>query len=156
MRDLFDEGYNNRETGHASRHAKRQDDASRPYAGYWAKFNRENDFHFNYETQRTTWFSGLPGLWVQDAACQSGLSPIYDRTKERLGVSDSGIVVARRSLLEAVRAHRDKGVVPAGINNPALFMVRAVSLQLAPEEAWSDAGRQHMTAHLGTGFGYVP
>ena len=49
MRDLFDEGYNNRETGHASRHAKRQDDASRPYAGYWTKFNRENDFHFNYE-----------------------------------------------------------------------------------------------------------
>jgi hypothetical protein len=35
-------------------------------------------------------------------------------------------------------------------------MVRAVSLHLAPEEAWSDAGRQHMTARLGAGFGYVP
>jgi phthalate 4,5-dioxygenase len=65
-------------------------------------------------------------------------------------------VVARRTLLEAVRAHRDKGVAPAGVNNPDLFMVRAVSLQLAPEEAWSDAGRTHMTARLGTGFGYVP
>ena len=134
----------------------RRDDQSVPYAGYWTKFARETDFHFNYETQQTTWFSGLPGLWVQDAACQSGLGPIYDRTRERLGVSDSGIVVARRTLLEAVRAHRDKGVAPAGVNNPDLFMVRAVSLQLAPEEAWSDAGRTHMTARLGTGFGYVP
>ncbi|MFZ0836712.1 MAG: Rieske 2Fe-2S domain-containing protein, partial [Xanthobacteraceae bacterium] len=35
MRDLFEEGYNNRETGHASRHAKRHDDVSQPYAGYW-------------------------------------------------------------------------------------------------------------------------
>ena len=71
-------------------------------------------------------------------------------------MSDSGIVVARRSLLEAVRAHRDKGIAPAGVNNPDLFMVRAVSLQLAAEETWSDAGRQHMTARLGAGFGYVP
>jgi len=59
-------------------------------------------------------------------------------------------------LLEAVRAHRDKGAVPSGISNPDLFMVRAVSLHLAPEEVWSDAGRQHMTARLGAGFGYVP
>jgi phthalate 4,5-dioxygenase len=156
MRHVFDEGHNNRESGHASRHAMRRDDPSVPYAGYWTKFARETDFHFNYETQQTTWFSGLPGLWVQDAACQSGVAPIYDRTREGLGVSDSGIVVARRTLLEAVRAHRDKGVAPAGVNNPDLFMVRAVSLQLAPEEAWSDAGRTHMTARLGTGFGYVP
>jgi phenylpropionate dioxygenase-like ring-hydroxylating dioxygenase large terminal subunit len=156
MRDVFEEGHNNRESGHASRHAMRHDDPSVPYAGYWTKFNRESDFHFNYQTQQTTWFSGLPGLWVQDAACQSGVAPIYDRTTERLGVSDSGIVVARRSLLEAVRAHRDEGVAPAGVNNPDLFMVRAVSLQLAPEEAWSDVGRPHMTARLGAGFGYVP
>ena len=71
----------------------RTDDAGRPYAGYWTSFTRENDFKLDYESQLTTWFSGIPGLWVQDAACQSGLGPVFDRTRERLGVSDSGIVV---------------------------------------------------------------
>jgi phthalate 4,5-dioxygenase len=154
MRQLFDEGYNERETGHASKHAMRHDDQSLPYAGYWTKFSRGNEFRFNYQAQKTTWFSGLPGLWVQDAACQSGLAPIYDRTKETLGVSDSGIVVARRALLEAVRTFSEKGMTPAGVGNPDLFMVRAVSLQLSRDESWSEAGRQHMTARLGAGFGY--
>jgi hypothetical protein len=52
MRDVFDEGHHNRETGHASRHALRDDDPSVPYAGYWTKFNRGNDFRFNYESRR--------------------------------------------------------------------------------------------------------
>jgi phthalate 4,5-dioxygenase len=135
----------------------REDDASRPYAGYWTRFSRENDFKLDYESQRTTWFSGIPGLWVQDAACQSGLGPIYDRAHERLGVSDSGIVMARRVLLEAAKAHRQNGRVPATVTNPDLSMVRAVSLQLTPEESWSGpSGRQYMTAELGKGFGYTP
>ena len=64
-----------------------------PYAGYWTKYNPQNGFQFDYEAQQTTWFSGLPGLWVQDGACQSGVSPIFDRTKEK-------------SLLRAIPASR--------------------------------------------------
>jgi phthalate 4,5-dioxygenase len=156
-RKLFEEGWKGRETGHPSRGGLREDDATRPYAGYWTKFTRENDFQFDYQSQLTTWFSGVPGLWVQDAACQGGNGPIFDRTKEKLGVSDSGIVMARRVLLEAAKAYAQNGTVPAVIDRPDLSMVRAVALHLAADQSWSDEhGRQLMTAGVGKEFGYTP
>ena len=104
--------------------------------------------------RNTAWFSGLPGLWVQDAACQTGIAPIYDRTKEHLGVSDTGIATTRRLLLESVAAYRDRGIKPAGVDDPDIFMVRAVSLRLPEGASWVDQGREHMRARLGAGFGY--
>ena len=120
-----------------------------PYADYWTKFTRENGFQFDYQSQVDTWFSGLPGLWVQDGACQSGIRPIFDRTKEHLGSSDTGIVMTRRLLLEAVSAYRDRGIKPSGVTDPDTFMVRAVSLTLPETTSWVDFGRPHMTAKLG-------
>jgi phenylpropionate dioxygenase-like ring-hydroxylating dioxygenase large terminal subunit len=152
---IFDEGHNGRETGHASRNGMRQDDIGRPYAGYWTKFTRENDFQFNYESQLTTWYSGLPGLWVQDVACQAGISAIADRTKEMLGVTDSGIVIVRRALLEAIRAHAQSGAVPSVVLEPDLSMIRAVGIKLPPSENWwGDGTNNYMIAELGKGFGY--
>ncbi len=155
-RQLFDEGHNGRETGHASRHAYEQKNPAVPYADYWTKFNPATSYHFDYESQQTTWFSGLPGLWVQDAACQSGLTPIYDRTTENLCSSDTGIVMTRRLLLESLAAYRDRQIKPEGANNPDIFMARAVSLRLPEGTPWADAGREHMQAKLGSGFGYEP
>jgi phthalate 4,5-dioxygenase oxygenase subunit len=80
-RKVFVEGHMGRETGHPSRDAYVPRPETQPYAKYWTKFNNETSFHFNYDAQTKTWFSGLPGLWVQDAACQSGVAPIYDRSK---------------------------------------------------------------------------
>jgi len=154
-RKLFEEGYDGRETGHPSRSGMRDADPSVPYSDYWTKFNPENDFQLNYESQVTKWFSGLPGLWVQDAACQC-LTPIYDRTKEKLGVSDAGIVMTRRVLLEAIAAYQQHGTIPNTAVDPDAFMVRSVALQLADDESWVESGREPMTARLGAGFGYEP
>lgn len=153
-RQLFQEGHEGRETGHASRHCYVEKSPATPYADYWTKFNPAENFRFNYESQQTTWFSGLPGLWVQDAACQTGISPIYDRTSENLCSSDTGIVMTRRYLLESLTAYRERGIKPQGVSDPDIFMVRAVSLQLPEDTAWQDAGRPHMQARLGEGFGY--
>ncbi len=155
-REILSEGHRGRETGHASRHCFDPKPATTPYADFWTKFTPENGFAFDYEAQRTTWFSGLPGLWIQDAACQSGVMPIYDRTQENLCVTDAGIVVTRRFLLDAVQAHRASGVRPAGADDPESFMVRAVSLTLPAEADWQEAGAEHMTARLGKDFGYSP
>jgi phthalate 4,5-dioxygenase oxygenase subunit len=154
MRQLFTEGHNGRETGHASRHARMPRAPTTPYADYWTRFNINTAFEIDFESQRTTWFSGLPGLWVQDAACQTGVAPIYDRTQENLCASDTGIVMARRLLLETATALRDRGVRPQGVAEPDVFMVRAVSLRLPDGTPWADAGGTHMTARLGAGFGY--
>jgi phthalate 4,5-dioxygenase oxygenase subunit len=92
---------------------------------------------------------------VQDGACQSGIRPIFDRSKEHLGSSDTGIVMTRRLLLEAVSAYRDRGIQPSGVTDPDIFMVRAVSLTLPETTSWADFGRPHMTARLGADFGYA-
>jgi phthalate 4,5-dioxygenase oxygenase subunit len=93
-------------------------------------------------------------LWVQDGACQSGVSPIFDRTRENLCSSDTGIAMTRRLLLETLGAYRDHGTRPKGVTDPDVFMVRAVSLRLPPEDRWADVGAPFMRAQLGADFGY--
>ncbi len=155
-RELLAEGHRGRETGHASRHCYAPKPSSAPYADFWTKFTPENGYGFDYESQRTTWFSGLPGLWIQDAACQSGVAPIQDRSTENLCVSDAGIQVTRRFLLDAVKALRDDAAPPAGARDPETFMVRAVSLTLPRDADWRADGAEHMRARLGKDFGYAP
>ena len=98
----------------------------------------------------------MPGLWVQDAACQSGVAPILDRTREHLGTSDSGIARTRRTLLEAVRRLRDDDIRPASADQPQSFMRRAISITVPAGANWQEAGEQPMQARLGAGFGYEP
>jgi phenylpropionate dioxygenase-like ring-hydroxylating dioxygenase large terminal subunit len=153
-RQIFEEGHNGRESGHASRHSLVEHPVTVPYSGYWTKYNPQNGFQFDQKAQETTWFSGLPGLWVQDGACQSGVAPIYDRTKENLCSSDTGIAMTRRLLLETLGAYRDHGTRPKGVTDPDVFMVRAVSMRLPPEDSWVDVGAPFMRAQLGADFGY--
>lgn len=155
-RELFEAGHNGRETGHASRDCYAAKSPATPYADFWTRYSPEAGYAFDYATQQTTWFSGLPGLWVQDAACQSGIAPVYDRTQEHLCVSDMGIVMTRRFLLDSVAAHQERAVKPRGVDSPDTFMVRAVSLTLPVGTPWAEAGRDFMQARLGADFGYAP
>ena len=107
-RVILEEGFKGRETGHASRSCYEDKPASTPYADFWAKFNPENGYHFNYAAQESTYSSGLPGLWVQDAACQSDVMPIYDLTMENLCVSDAGVASTRHLLLEVLYDYHNK------------------------------------------------
>jgi phenylpropionate dioxygenase-like ring-hydroxylating dioxygenase large terminal subunit len=154
-RKLFAEGHAGRETGHPSAAAFAPRPVTFPYAKYWTRFNLQNGFLFNYDAQKKTWFSGLPGLWVQDAACQSGAAPIYDRSKEHLGISDTGIAMTRRLLLENVRKFQAGEPCLAAPDQPDLWMVRAISLTLPAGAPWQDEGHEHMTARLGADFGYA-
>ncbi|WP_417626537.1 Rieske 2Fe-2S domain-containing protein [Pararhodobacter aggregans] len=153
-RDIFVNGHKGRETGHASVNALEDKGALVPYGRYISKYRRETGYLFDPEAQRTTWFSGLPGLWVQDAACQSGVLRIYDRTLEHLCTSDTGIAMTRRMLLETAHAFAESGQRPERFADPDLYMVRAVSMKLPKDQPWDEAGRGPMTARLGEGFGY--
>lgn len=153
MRELFEEGHRGRETGHVSRRG-RQAPARGPYALYQTRFRPDNDFEFDHESQVSTYFSGLPGLWIQDAACQSGAGPIMDRTAEHLCSSDAGLAVVRRALLAAIRGLRDEGVEPVSVHDPEQLMVRAVAMRLKEDESWFEGTQEAMQAKLGAGFGY--
>lgn len=155
-RAVFSNGHAGRETGHPSAQAYDPAPVTEPFAKYRTRFRRDNAYGFNYELQRNTWFSGVPGLWVQDAACQSGVTPIYDRSQERLGTTDTGIVQARKLLLDSLRRLEQEQRAPASASDPAQFMVRAVSLTLPAQAHGLRDGAEFTRARLGQGFGYTP
>jgi len=149
-------GKGGRETGHPSDQAFEERPVTTPYPRYWSKYNRANAYHFSYEMQVKQFNSGMPGLWIQDAACQSGVMPVYDRTKEHLGSTDLGIARTRRFLLEALRRLEADGQRPAPAAAPASFMWRAISITVDEGADWKQAGAGFMRARLGADFGYTP
>jgi len=105
--------------------------------GAWRpKARRENDYFFSRELQRTKFFSGIPEFWAQDAAVQEGMGPIYDRTQERLGLSDSGIVQVRRRLIEGAKAFMAEAAPPPGVLNPDWYRVRGAAAILPKSGDW--------------------
>lgn len=153
---LFRNGHRGRETGHASDGSFEPRPVTVPFHRYWSRYHRDNAYRFDYRLQVDTYNSGLPGLWVQDAACQSGVSPIYDRSQEHLGTSDTGIVRTRRLLFDALRRLQADGQRPASVDDAQLFMVRAVSLTVPSGGDWATLGEEFMRARLGKDFGYEP
>ena len=154
VREVLEQGHKGRETGQASVNCYEPKPLPTPYGDFYTRFRPDNAFGFDYESQQSSWFSGMPGLWVQDAACQAGVAPVYDRTQENLCVSDTGIVMTRRMLLDSVQSYRDEGVRPAGADSPEVFMVRAVSMHLPADASWEADAAEPMTARLGADFGY--
>lgn len=147
-RKLFKEGYKGRETGHHSEVAYEPKPLTVPFPKYWSRYNRSNAYQYDYE-------AGMPGLWLEDAACQSGVAPIYDRSQEHLGTTDTGIARVRRMLLDSTRKI-EQGARPAATHSPESFMVRAVSITIPAGGDWTELGRDYMKAELGKGFGYKP
>lgn len=155
-RQLYKNGHNGRETGHASDHSYEKRPVTSPYHTYWSRFNRGNAYGFDYQLQVDKFNSGLPGLWIQDAACQSGVAPIYDRTRENLGISDSGVARTRRMLLDAVKKLERDGLRPVSVAAPDKFLLRAISITIPAGADWMDAGREFMRAEPGKDLGYQP
>ncbi len=111
--------------------------------------NKDNDYMMDRSAQRRgDTFSGVKGIAMQDASLQESMGPIVDRTKERLVSADSGIIKARRKLLNAAVALRDDGITPPGVD-PAHHRVRSASIVLPVEESFLEACREALTATPG-------
>jgi nitrite reductase/ring-hydroxylating ferredoxin subunit len=83
-------------------------------------------------------WSGIVGRQnaYEDFIVQESMGPIVDRSREFLGAADVVISLARRRLLEAVKAHRDAGLVPfLGVHQDVRGL-RAVSATHARGEDW--------------------
>ena len=155
-RRLYQNGHAGRESAHAATGSFEPRPPTVPYHTYWSVYNRANAYRFDYASQTTTYNSGLPGLWVQDAACQSGVWPIYDRSRENLGVSDTGVARTRRLLLEALRDLDATGEPPPTAQDPTRYLVRAISIGVPAGGDWQQAGATYMRAEPGKDLGYAP
>jgi hypothetical protein len=101
--------------------------------------NKDNDYLMDREAQRRgDTFSGIKGIAMQDASLQESMGPIVDRSKERLVSADSGIIKARRKLLQAALDLKEKGVTPPGVD-PAHHRVRSAAIVLPKEASFLDS-----------------
>jgi len=110
--------------------------SSDPGGAWRPKARQENEYNFDRALQRTTFFSGIPEFWAQDAAVQEGMGPIFDRTKEHLGGSDTAIIRVRRRLIDAAKASLAEGVPPPGATDPSVFRVRGAAVILPNDADW--------------------
>jgi nitrite reductase/ring-hydroxylating ferredoxin subunit len=83
--------------------------------------NKDNDYFVDRDLQASmgTW-SGVPVI-AQDPMAQESMGAIYDRRRERLGVTDAMIIRTRRWLLASARALRDQKAIPPGVDRPELY-----------------------------------
>jgi phthalate 4,5-dioxygenase len=111
--------------------------------------NKSNDYMIDRKAQKERrTFSGVIGIAQQDAACQESMGAIQDRSRERLGTSDAGIIAARERLLQAAIALRDHGTTPPALN-PEDQHVRSASVLLDKAVPFDQAVRQAMIPGAG-------
>jgi phthalate 4,5-dioxygenase len=91
-------------------------------------------------------YTGIPGGRQQDRAITSSMGPIYDRTSEHLGTTDSLIIRARRRLIDAAKAFSQTGAAPAGSQRPELYRVRSGQALLPKSVGWVEATEAKRTA----------
>jgi phthalate 4,5-dioxygenase len=138
---------------------------SDPRSRYYTVANKSNDYLRDFELERTSLFSGiLPPASagnLQDRAMtelmcnEDGVEPIYDRSKEHLGRTDSMVIYTRRSLLRAAKALRDEGQLPANVENVDLDAVRSASIVLPAGADWSAATESARNSYAGVPIAYV-
>jgi len=110
-----------------------------------------NDYLIDRDAQRAKKsFSGVAGIAMQDASLQESMGRIQDRTQERLGTSDSGIIMARQRLLRAAKALAD-GTPPPGLD-PATQRVRSASLLLPKDVLFQDGAADALRLQPNTAF----
>jgi phthalate 4,5-dioxygenase len=107
-------------------------------ARYRPLANCDNDYLIDREVQRHKTFSGIQGIGEQDMACQESMGPIYDRTREHLGSSDTAVIAMRRQLQTLAR-QLEEGVEPSMAARADLYRVRSTSFILERSASWIEA-----------------
>jgi nitrite reductase/ring-hydroxylating ferredoxin subunit len=109
------------------------------YGRFRAVGNANNDYLIDRREQKTTSYTGIPSIFLQDQAATESMGPIYDRTQERLGTSDAMIIRTRKRLIDAAKALRDRGEVPPGVDEPGVYAVRSGGVVLPRTAHWIEA-----------------
>jgi hypothetical protein len=105
---------------------------------------RANDYLADWEAQRTSRFFGVPGVGAQDKAITESQGA-YDRSLERLGRADLGIIRVRKRLLDAALALRERRIPPPGLD-AASYRVRPAAVLLAKDAPWLEGAAARLIA----------
>ena len=129
---------------------------SDPCTRFYTAANIHNDFRVDHELQKELTI-GIPFLGnLQDRAMTETMGTIYDRTQEHLGTTDAMVIYVRRRLIEAAKALREQGVVPANVDDASLYRVRPASAVLPDGESWISATEKARQSDAGVPIAWVP
>jgi phenylpropionate dioxygenase-like ring-hydroxylating dioxygenase large terminal subunit len=123
---------------------------SEPYGDIRPLAHRDNDYLRDWEAQQARKFFGVPGVGAQDKAITESQRPIVDRSRERLGRADTGIIRIRKCLMDALVALRDHGTLPPGMDPPS-FRIRPASVLLPKDAPWVESARAHLVCDDSSG-----
>jgi hypothetical protein len=115
-----------------------------------------NDYLIDRKAQKNGSFTGIAGIHQQDQAVTESMGPLIDRTQEHLGSSDEMVIRTRRRVLRAAAAWRDKGEVPPGVDEPAVYRYRSGGVILPRSADWRDATRDLCRAFMSPPAGAPP
>jgi nitrite reductase/ring-hydroxylating ferredoxin subunit len=65
--------------------------------------NARNNYLQDRQAQKTVNYTGIEDFLNHDACATESMGPIFDRSKEHLGVSDKAVIAVRKYLLNAVK-----------------------------------------------------
>jgi len=101
------------------------------------KENRSNDYMIDREEQRTSSFTGVAGIHLQDQMITESMGVISDRTGEHLGTSDQMLSATRRRLIKAAKELDKNGTLPPGADNPEIYhMARSGGMIIDRDLDW--------------------
>lgn len=118
-------------------HAERIPGSFRPVA------NRDNNYLMDRELQKSgRSFAGIKGVGMEDHAVQESTGRIADRSLERLGTSDTGIIKARRFILNACKANQEGKTIPA--LEAVTHRVRSAAVLLPVGMPFQEGAKEHL------------
>jgi phthalate 4,5-dioxygenase len=97
-----------------------------------------NDYLIDRDAQRTKTFSGIDNGSTQDRATQESMGPIYDRSQEHLGASDSAVIMMRRQLIKLAE-DLQQGIEPFAAGQGEIFRLRSAGMLLDPDQSFVEA-----------------
>jgi hypothetical protein len=124
----------------------------RPYAPYWPAMNLDNDYLIDWQAQKSTFYSGIPTLWAQDAMCQESMGAQVDRSREHLCSADVGVIRTRRRILQAMREYTQTQEAPPYLYDAAAHRRRSVGIMLSQDAQWVEATQPFVLAEGQYGY----
>jgi phenylpropionate dioxygenase-like ring-hydroxylating dioxygenase large terminal subunit len=76
--------------------------------------NARNNYLQDRQMQKHVNFTGIEDFLNHDACATESMGPIFDRSKEHLGISDKAVIAVRKFLLTAIK-EQQRGIEPTHI-----------------------------------------
>jgi phthalate 4,5-dioxygenase oxygenase subunit len=81
--------------------------------------NLQNNYLQDRQRQAATDYTGIENFLNHDACATESMGPIFDRSREHLGVSDKAVIAVRKFLINAVKEFQDGREPPHIVRDPA-------------------------------------